>query len=210
MTESYEEHFAPEPDSEEFKMNTGPMKRYATRSQTNDVAKKLKMENIQQIKEKLENETSSDDEDTRNRYIKLELANKLIEIDELEAKVKSLQLIVDTMNTFNTLIDIIKNNTKLYDELIKNLNNLSYHDLVKKEIEGIKPYEEMNTNSLPVHVSAMFTSIYITMSCAEKKKAKEFHDILYYKNKMTRLAFYVESFFGVILFILYVYYYLML
>jgi hypothetical protein len=210
MSEMYEEHFAPDPDTEEFKMGSGPKRRIVTHSDNTEVVKLLKKENLQQIKDALENESSDDDEETSNRYLRLELVNKELDIDVLTNKLSTLQVIVDEMNTFNDAINTINNNITLYNELINDYNTEPYHDLIKKEIKGIKPYHTVFSNILPINVHDAFYSTYEEASAIEKKKAKEFHDIIFYKNKMSNMLCYLETFFGIIILFLYAYYFLFL
>lgn len=206
----YEEHFAPDPDTEEFKMGSGPKRRIVTRSDTTEVVQLLKKENLQQIKDALENESSDDDEETSNRYLRLELVNKELDIDDLKTKLSTLQVIVDEMNTFNDAINTINNNITLYNELINDYNTEPYHDLIKKEIKGIKPYHTVFSNILPINVHDAFYRTYEEASAIEKKKAKEFHDTIFYKNKMSTMLCYLETFFGIIILFLYAYYFLFL
>ena len=210
MSEMYEEHFAPDPDTEEFKMGSGPKRRIVTRSDNTEVVKLLKKENLQQIKDALENESSDDDEETSNRYLRLELVNKELDIDVLTNKLSTLQVIVDEMNTFNDAINTINNNITLYNELINDYNTELYLNLIKKKIEGIKPYSTVISNILPINVHDAFYNAYEEASAIEKKKAKEFHDTIFYKNKMSNMLCYLETFFGIIILFLYAYYFLFL
>ena len=210
MSEVYEEHFAPDPDSEEFKKGSGPKRRFVTRSDNTDVAKHLKKENLQQIKDALEDESSDDDEETKNRYLKLELVNKELEIDDLKTKLSTLQVIVDEMNTFDDTINTINDNISVYDDMINNCNTIPYLNIVKKKITGIKSYTTINSNILPINVYKALYRTYEELCVLEKKKSKEFNDTMFYKNKMPNILCYVETFFGIVILLLYVYYFLLL
>jgi len=210
MSEVYEEHFAPDPDSEEFKKGSGPKRRFVTRSDNTDVAKHLKKENLQQIKDALEDESSDDDEETKNRYLKLELVNKELEIDDLKTKVSTLQVIVDEMNTFNDTINTINNNITIYDDMINNCNTIPYLNTIKKNITGIKSYTTIDTSMLPINVHKTLYRSYKELCVVEKRKSKEFHDTMFYKDKMHNVICYVETFFGIVILLLYAYYFLLL
>jgi hypothetical protein len=210
MSQVYEEHFAPDPDTDEFKMGSGPKRRFVTRSDSTEVAKHLKKENLQQIKDALENESSDDDEETKNRYLKLELVNKELEIDDLKTKVSTLQVIVDEMNTFNDTIETINNNITVYDDMINNCNTIPYLNIVKKKITGIKSYTTIDSSMLPINVYKALHSTYEELRVLEKKKSKEFDDTMFYKNRMPNVLCYVETFFGIVILLLYLYYFLLL
>ena len=210
MSQVYEEHFAPDPDTEEFKMDCGPKRRFVTRSDNTEVAKHLKKENLQQIKDTLENESSDDDEETKNRYLKLELVNKELEIDDLKSKLSTLQVIVDDMNTFDSVIETINNNITVYDDMINDCNTIPYLNLVKKKITGIKSYSTINSSMLPINVHKALYRTYDELCVLEKKKSKEFNDTMFYKNKMPNILCYVETFFGIVILLLYLYYFLLL
>lgn len=210
MSELFEEHFAPDPDSEEYKKQCSPRKRFVKLSSNQDAGLLLKIENIKQIKETLEHEASSDDESTSNRYLKLELANKELEINDLTTKLATFETIIDSMNRYDETMNVIKNNINIYDSMIKEVNTVSYHELVKKEIKDIKSYELPTKNNLPVNVLNAFETMYSNLSATEKNKAKEFHTILFNKNRMTNITFYLETLFGSIILVLYMYYFLFL
>ena len=85
---SFDEHFAPEILTDDDDVSAVETKRYVTRSSNhNKIVKDLKIENLNQIKEKIKK-----DEEEQVRYLSLDNASKDLEIIELKEKIVNLEL----------------------------------------------------------------------------------------------------------------------
>ena len=133
------EEFAPESHTNEFKkVSTLTNKRYATRSVSNSIVENLKKENLLQIQEALAD--SDSDDESRIRYLKLDIANKELELIELKEKYEKAEKIINVLNEFNKAFDIIDNNLNYYTILNDELTSRNYREIMKKEIENIKSH----------------------------------------------------------------------
>lgn len=123
----YEEDFAPEEIPEM------PTKRFAQSSSGSEaIAKKLKIDNLNQVKEAIKK-----DESEQVRYLSLDNATKDIEIQELKEKLEASQQIFKTIENFEKSLNLIEQNKKIYTNLHKNMELKNYQELMNMEMEQI-------------------------------------------------------------------------
>ena len=193
------EEFAPE----NFDFNMNPQKkRYALRSSTN--TNSLIKENLQQIQNSL-NDSDSDDENEKNRYLKLELANKELEILELKEKNDALEKVTNALKEYNAVLEVVFKNVDEYEKLCKSLNYSNYREIVKKEMILIKPHKLPDSMDLiPLYIRTSCKYVYTLKSGVEKSYADKINKTSYYNETLLMLQ---KLFTGVII-ILYIYYFI--
>ena len=195
------EEFAPE----NFDHNSmEKKKRYVLRS-SGDVTS-LKKEALKQIQNSLSDSDSDDDENVnRNRYLKLDLANKELEILELKEKNDTLKKIENALKEYNTVLEIVFKNVEEYEKLCKSMTHLNYRDIVKKEMLVIKPHKlPESMEILPLHIRTSCNYVYTLKKGIEKDYADKINKISYYNESLLNL----QKLFTVIIIVLYIYYFI--
>jgi hypothetical protein len=197
------EEFAPESHTNEFKkVSTLTNKRYATRSVSNSIVENLKKENLLQIQEALADSDSDSDDESRIRYLKLNIANKELELIELKEKYEKAEKIINVLNEFNKVFDIIDNNLNYYTILNDELTSTNYREIMKKEIENIKSHSLPDEYQLiPKHIRNSSLYMYNLREDHERNLAKKFHDKIFYNNKMDSLYSKIQFYLCIILII---------
>jgi len=158
--------------------NAAPIpKIYATRSKT-ITKNQLIEENLNQIVENKKKEKFSNKLEEKIHYLTLDLANKELELIELNYKLEHQNKIVNLMNNFENAFKIIEENRVKYQEIIEKFKNTSHI----KYLEGVQMYIEVSKNSppnlkyesnvLPLHVQYILLETY-NQKCAEDYGMKE-------------------------------------
>jgi len=203
---SFEEDFAPE--SYDHTMNLSP-KRYATKSSVNTDS--LKKENLKLIQDYLNDSDSDSDEDEKIRYLKLDLANKEIEIIELKEKVSRLEKMNRVINEMNTVLETVFKNTDEYEKLCDSMNSSNFRDIIKKEMLLIKPHSLPELfDTLPQYIQTSCRYVYNIKNEVEKEYSTKIQDKVFYSNKFNEVLFYIQVVFTIILVFLYLYYFISL
>jgi len=192
MTEVFvEEFFAPEfdngsgsdSDNDSIISVIIPTKRYATRSNT-IIANKLIEDNLNQIISKKNNFSNKLEE--RIHYLQLELANKDLELIELNNKVIQQDKIIVSIQEYETLLEIIAKNINVYIELINKLDimSLSYREAIALELLQIKNIPTPLSTDLPTHTQFALSHLYnISLNTEEELKNKFQESLLYQSTK---------------------------
>ena len=194
------EEFAPE----NFDHNISPKKRYALRSTAN--ISSLKKDNLRQIQNALNDSDDDDDKnDDKNRYLKLDLANKELEILELKEKNDALEKVTNAMKEYNAVLEIVFKNVEEYEKLCKSLTYSNYREIVKKEMILIKPHKLPHSiDILPLHIRTSCNYVYILKKNVEKDYADKINKTSYYNEALLNL----QKIFTVIIITLYIYYFI--
>lgn len=203
---SFEEDFAPE--SYDHTMNLSP-KRYATKSSVNTDS--LKKENLKLIQDFLNDSDSDSDEDEKIRYLKLDLANKEIEIIELKEKLSRLEKMSSLINETNTVLETVFKNTEEYEKLCDSMNSSNFREIIKKEMQLIKPHSLPESfNTLPQYIQTSCKYVYNIKNEVEKEYSSKIQDKVFYSNKFNEVLFYIQFGLTIILALIYIYYFISL
>jgi hypothetical protein len=196
-------------DENAIPLNT---KIYATRSKT-ITKNQLIEENLNQIVENKKKEKFSNKLEEKIHYLQLDLANKELELIDLNYKLEHQTKIVNLMNNFENAFRIIEENKEKYQEIIKNIENSSHI----KYLEGVNMYFEVSKNSppnlkyesnvIPLHVQYILLETY-NQKCAEDYRMKEKVQsiVLDYKANHYKRILHTMLMAGVITIILYALY----
>jgi len=199
---SFVEEFAPESYDHNICVST---KRYATQSSLNTDS--LKKENLIQIQESLD-ESDSDD-DSKIRYLKLDLANKELEIIELKEKIANLEKMNSAIYDINTVLETVFKNSEDYDDLYKKIDNYDLRELIKKEMLIIKPHAlPKSLDILPKYIQTSCRHLYNKKKEDEKHYAIKFQNSVFYKNQFDEFLFHIQILLTIILILLYTYYFI--
>ena len=213
MTEVVEEFFIRDSDSDSDEVASIP-KRYATRSKTITKNKLIK-ENLNQIVENNNKEIFSNKLEEKIHYLQLDLANKELELIELNHTLEHQNKIVNQINCFETCFKIMEENMIKYKEIIIMLEKKSHVNY----LEGVQMYIEVSKNSLPnftyesnilpEHVQFILVKLYEQMLVEDynmKEKVKIIvldYNANYYKHILHTVL--IAAFIMIVLFGLYVY-----
>ena len=186
---SFEEHFAPEADSDDS-CSIIETKRYATRSSNHEkIVKDLKIENLNQIKNKIKKE-----DEEQVRYLCLDNASKDVEIISLKEKINNLELILKPIQEFEEIINSINNNIIMYKQLIYQIPKKNYKELMRSEVQNIKIYKE------PTQFNTITYKALVCMYSSSKKDEdrlrEHFHNTLFWnaiipKNISKQMLYYM-------------------
>jgi len=150
---------------------------YATRSKT-ITKNQLIEENLNQIVENKKKETFSNKLEEKIHYLTLDLANKELELIDLNYKLDSQTKIVNLMKEFETCFQIIEDNRGKYQQIIekfKTSSHIKYLEGVQMFIEVSKnspPNLKYETNVLPLHLQYILLETY-NQKCVEDYSMKE-------------------------------------
>jgi len=196
------EEFAPE--NFDHASASTKTKRYALRSTANITS--LKKDNLRQIQKSLTDYDSDDaDDESKNRYLKLDLANKELEILELKEKNEALEKISNALKEYNSVLEIVFKNIEEYEKLCKSLNHSNYREIVKKEMLVIKPHKLPDSmDILPLHIRTSCNYVYTLKKNVEKDYADKINKTSYYNESLLNL----QKLFTVIIITLYIYYFI--
>jgi hypothetical protein len=201
---SFEEEFAPE--SYDHTTNLSP-KRYAVKSSVNTDL--LKKENLKLIKDYLNDSDEDSDEDEKIRYLKLDLANKELEIIELKEKVSRLEKMNNVINEINTVLETVFKNNEEYEKLCDSMNSSNFRDIIKKEMQLIKPHSLPESfGILPLYIQTSCKYVYNIKNEVEKEYSTKIQDKIFYSNKFNEVLFYIQFALTIILALIYIYYFI--
>lgn len=193
------EEFAPE----NFDHNISPKKRYALRSTAN--ISSLRKDNLKQIQNALNDTDNESDDENKVRYLKLDLANKELEILELKEKNDALEKVTKAMKEYNDVLEIVFKNVEEYDKLCKSLTYSNYREIVKKEMLLIKPHKlPESMDILPLHIRTSCNYVYTLKKNVEKNYADKINKTSYYNEALLN----VQKLFTVVIITLYIYYFI--
>jgi hypothetical protein len=178
-------------------------KRYALRStvSTNSLVK----ENLKQIQESLNDSDDDSKDENKVRYLKLDLANKELEILELKEKNDALEKVTKAMKEYNDVLEVVFKNVEEYEKLCKSLTHLNYREIVKKEMIVIKPHKlPESMDVLPLHIRTSCNYVYTLKKSLEKDYADKINKMSYFNESLLN----IQKLFTVIIITLYIYYFI--
>lgn len=190
-----EEHFAPA--AVEEMTEPAPVKRFVTRH-----GKKRSLErdaltniitNVWVDKESAassdsDSSTCSNKHEERIHYLKLDLANAKLDIDTLKQENDVLKKRDEALTQYNTAIDLVKANIACYDSFGPMIKTTPFAELIRRELEQVKPNQTLNLDPLSTHIQTILTKHYAALQEEEKCRRDTFHEnILLEKSKATTI-----------------------
>ena len=180
MSSTYEEHFAPESDNESVtsvESTEIPVKRYVIRTSDHDeVALKLKMENLALIKERVKK-----GEAEQVRYLSLDNATKDVEIQELKTQISRLETIVNLIQEFEEAISTTEENNLKYKTLLTDITRVNYRSMMTEEGKQITrvslPSSEDGSEYPKVMIALEY--MFVIQKKAEDSLRNKFHDAIF-------------------------------
>ena len=187
-----EEHFAPA--AVEEMTEPAPVKRFVTRrgqkrSLERDALTNI-ITNVWVDKESVsgsESDSSNKNEE-RIHYLKLDLANAKLEIDTLKEQNEALKKCDEALTQYNAALDLVKANIACYDSFGPMIKTTPFAELIRRELEQVKPNQALNLDPLSTHIQTILTKHYAALQEEEKCRRDTFHEnILMEKSKATTI-----------------------
>jgi hypothetical protein len=193
--------------NEEFFLDShspSPPKRFCASISSEERAtrkRKLEIENLQNI---IDDEYDSEDDDLtssntdhqnskleeRIHYLKLELANKELEIIALKEAQEPLNASDKALVNFLHAINIVETNITKYTELTNNVRLTPFAELIRMETRLVKPHEDPNLNSLAGYIQNILMKHYTAIQDEETQMRDIFHNYLIFeKSKANCILF---------------------
>jgi hypothetical protein len=164
--------------------------------------RKLEIENLQNI---IDDEYDSEDNDSmgssythrdnskleeRIHYLKLELANKELEIIALKEAQEPLNASDKALVNFLHAINIVETNITKYTELTNNVRLTPFAELIRMETRLVKPHQDPNLNSLAGYIQNILMKHYTAIQDEERQMRDIFHNYLIFeKSKANCILF---------------------
>ena len=193
---------------EEFFLETpSHPKRFCTTISSEERAKRkrdLEIENLQNI---IDNEYNSDEDDSigsscthrenskleeRIHYLKLELANKELEIISLKEAQEPLNASDNAIVSFLQSIDIVETNIIEYAKLTNNVRITPFAELIRMETRLVKTQKDPNLTHLAGYIQNILMKHYRAIQDEEMRMRDIFHNYLIFEKSKANLILFVK------------------
>lgn len=183
MEPQFEEYFAPntlgntsgntsgdESDQTFVKRHSVKRKRFATYvgntpDKINKIIKELTTENLQQIinNKSYDSDVEADKLEQRIHYLKLELASKTLDIEELKKELEDKSKITKSITELQNTLEIMDENTTEYNRILHSIHlmnaftyKLTPDFLIRADFKNIKSYTFPSVADLPNNIILVF------------------------------------------------------
>jgi len=190
-----EEHFAPA--AVEEMMEPAPVKRFVTtrikkrsleRDALNSIIANVWVEKDSAAGSDSDSSMCSNKHEERIHYLKLDLANAKLEIDTLKEENNALKKRDEALTQYNTALELVKANIACYDSFGPMIKTTPFAELIRRELEQVKPNQTLNLDPLSTHIQTILTKHYAALQKYEKSRRDTFHEnILMEKSKATTI-----------------------
>ena len=181
-----------------------PPKRFCASISSEEKAKRkrdLEMENLQNI---IDDEYDDDDDQSINtdpqiskleeriHYLKLELANKELEIIALKEAQEPLNASDKALVDFLHAINIIETNITKYTELTNNVRLTSFAELIRMETRLVKTQELPNLTPLAGYIRNILMTHYKIIQEEETQMRDIFHNYLIFEKSKANIILFLK------------------